>query len=697
MNSRRKTIIRIVSVASIFVLICLIFVIKMINVALNAGTKTINTGTYERREPITALRGQIYDRNGEVLVYNEYSYDLIFDYDAMAATNVDRNYAILEVVDALLETGNLDKSEESSFPFEGEYPNYTYSVEARDGESAIYYRLLRRIAQNELEDECDTPKNQLTAAYLDDFYAQNPDAFPSEGEIVDWYLERYAINAKDGEGNLLFSDAEIDKILRMRYDMEVKDFSIYNRFIVASGLDISFISYLKEMAVAGVDFEVVSARRYAYPGYASHILGRVGEIPEELWESYKVLGYNMSDKVGLDGCEKAFEEYLRGVDGVMVVVEDREGNIIDKYVEVEPVAGLDVYLTIDIDIQIAAEDGLKYNVDVLQTSEAGALTAIDPKNGEVLAIASYPTYDLSLFNENYNEYLADPNRPLYNRALDGLYAPGSTFKLGMVAAGVSSGIFGAADCVNCSGQYMYYAPSYTPKCWVYPGSHGNIDSVGALKVSCNCYFFELGRLMGIDLMNKYCTGFGLGEYTGIELGEKKGILAGPTYRELNGLEVWKPGNTIAAAIGQSDNNFTPIQIASYVATLLNGGTRYSVHLFKEAREYGSEIPSVAGNSNVLGTVSLSTEAIDAVKEGMRQMVESSTNVSRYMKDVPVTVGGKTGTAELGGNATENGLFVCAAPYDDPEIIICSVIEHAGGGSYAAIAASEVLEAYYKVK
>ncbi len=696
MRDNRKTLIRIFAVAIIFAVICIVYFVKMINVTLNAGPKIIVTDTYERREPIAALRGQIYDRNGKVLVYNEYSYDLVFDYDAMAATNVDRNYAILQVVYALRSTGNADKASESSFPFEGKYPDYKYTAEATDGKSDIYYRLLKRIAQDELEDECEIAKNQLTVAYLDEFYKSNPGAFPSESEIVDWFLQRYKINATDTDGAPTFNDEQIDEIIRMRYDMEVKDFSIYNRFVVASGLDVGFISYIKELSVVGSDFEVVTARKYAYPGYASHILGRVGNIPSEEWEYYKSQGYGMNDVVGLDGCEKAFEEYLRGVDGVMLVTEDGDGNIIDRRVEVEPIAGLDVYLTIDIDLQIAAEDGLEYNVNAMQNSEAGALTAIDPDNGEVLAIASYPTYDLALFSERYNDYLADSARPLYNRALDGLYAPGSTFKLGMVAAGVSSGTVKATDCINCSGRYMYYAPSYSPKCWIYPGSHGDIDSIGALEVSCNCYFFELGRLMGIDLMNEYCKGYGLGQYTGIELGEKRGILAGPLYRELNGLEIWKPGNTIAAAIGQSDNNFTPIQMASYLATLLNGGTRYSAHLFLEAREYGSDAPTVNSEPEVLGTVALTKEATDAVKEGMRRMVESSSSVSRYMRAVPVTVGGKTGTAELGGTAEENGLFVCAAPYDQPEIVICSVIEHAGGGSYAAIAASEVLEAYYKV-
>lgn len=696
MRSNRKATVRIIAVAAFFIIVCLVFFVRMINITRNAGPKIISTDTYERREPITALRGQIYDRNGKVLVYNEKTYDLVFDYDAMAATNLDRNYAILQVVYALRATNNGEKVGESSFPFDGAYPNYTYSSAARDTDSDVYYRLLKRIAEDELEDESERAKNDLTASHLEEFYKQNPAAFPGESEIVEYFLERYKINSTDADGNPLFDDEEIDIIIRMRYDMEVKDFSIYNRYVVASGLDLSFISYIKELSVMGADFEVVAKRGYAYPGYASHILGRVGNIPAERWEYYKELGYDMNDVVGLDGCEEAFEEYLRGVDGVMVVVEDLDGNIIDQWVELEPIAGMDVYLTIDIDLQIAAEEGLEYNIDALTGAEAGALTALDPNNGEVLAIASYPSYDLSTFSANYNALLTDENKPLYNRALDGLYAPGSTFKLGIAAAAISSGTVTADDTVHCGGRYMYYAPSYTPKCWVYPNSHGDLDAVGALKVSCNCYFFEMGRLMGIDMMNEYCSGYGLGEYTGIELAEKKGILAGPLYREMNGLDIWKPGNTIAAAIGQSDNNLTPMQINLYVATVLNGGTRYEAHLFKEAREYGSSSATVVKEAEVLNTVALTNSAVNAVKEGMKQMVESSSYAKSYLKGIPVTVGGKTGTAELGGSAEENGLFVCAAPYDNPEIVVCSVIEHAGGGTYAIISASEVLKAYYGV-
>lgn len=686
--------IRIFCVAAVFILICAVYFIKMFNIVANADRgDNIDTGTYERREPIQALRGEIFDRDGTVLVYNEYTYNMVFDYDAMAATQIDRNYAILQAVYALSSTGNQGCRTASSFPFDGTYPNYTYSAEAKDTDSNIYYRLLKRIAQNELEEDAPVSKTELTVDYLEKFYAENPDEFPSEYEIVEWFLTRYKLGELRDDGSALFSNSEIDKIIRVRYDMEVADFSIYNRYTFADDLDISFITYIKELNVVGADFEVETSRKYAYPGYASHILGRVGEIRKEDWEYYKELGYDMNDIVGLDGCEAAFESYLHGEDGVRVVIEDKSGRIIDSYVEKEPVAGNDVYLTIDIDVQMAAEDSLAATVKSLANSKAGALTAIDPNSGEVLAVASYPTFDLSRYGEDYNKLLADPANPLYNRALDGLYAPGSTFKVGMVAAGISNGTLGAHTTIDCAGRYTHYQ-GYQPRCWIYPGSHGPLNAMGALEVSCNCYFYELGRLMGIDKMNEYCSGYGLGQYTGIELGEKSGILAGPTYREENGLEGWTAGNTISAAIGQSDNTFTPIQLSVYIATVLNGGTRYGTHLLKEVKAYGNGDIVYVQKPDVKGAVKLTDEAITAAKQGMRQMVASSATVSRYMRDVPVTVGGKTGTAQLGGDLTENGLFVCAAPYNDPDIVVSVVIEKSGGGTYAAQAAADTLKAYY---
>ncbi|MBE6583948.1 MAG: hypothetical protein E7649_03045 [Ruminococcaceae bacterium] len=688
MKFRNKTLLRLFFVGAVFVAICVLFLVRLINIAATSQPNKIQTGTYQREEIIEAQRGEIYDRNGNKLVYNSYTYDLALDYDAMAATQQERNYDILTVLGAIDAMGSSGKLNNDSFPFDGTYPNYTYKAQAVDGDSNMYYRLLKRIAQNELEDECETPKTELTVSYLDSFYKQSPQAFPSETEILNWYLTKYKLVSEDGVAE--FADAEMDKLIRMRYDMEVNDFSVYNKYTVIKGVDMKFITYMEELSVAGVTFTANATRQYSYPGYASHILGQVGKIQQENWSYYQSLGYDMNDVVGINGCEQAFESYLRGQDGIRQVTEDENGNVIDSKIIKTAVAGKDVYLTIDIELQIAAEDGLERNVNNIPTAEGGAICALDPNSGEILALASYPTFDLSTYNEDYDKLSKDPSKPYLNRALNEIYAPGSTFKVGMAAAGISSGKISSSTILDCSGKYTYYK-DYQPTCL---GVHGDVNAAYSLQVSCNCYYYELGRRMGIDLMNEYCEAYGFGQHTGVELREEVGILAGPAYRDENGLEHWTAGNTISAAIGQSDNSVTPIQLASYIATVLNGGTRYSAHLLKEVREYGSGRLVIKSEKVKLGEVSLSADALEAAKTGMRRMVRNSATVSTYMSDVPVTVGGKTGTAQRGGDKLDNGLFVCAAPYDDPEIVVSSVIESSGSGALSTYAASRVLAAYY---
>ena len=296
MSSKNKFSFRVFFVLAFFLIVCAIFAIRMINICVTAEPGQISTGTYERREPIQAVRGEIYDRNGKKLVGNVYTYDLVLDYDAMAATQLLRNYDILKITNALGELGKQDEIGGDSFPFEGTYPNYTYTKKALDKDSDVYYRLLKRIAQNELESDSGVPRNQLTVSHLEAFYEKNPDKFPSEEKIVSWYLERYKMLPDGKGGEALFSDEELDTLIRMRYDMEVKDFSIYNRYTVLSDVDIRLITYIEELSVPGVAFETVTGREYLYPGYASHILGQLGSIPAELWEEYQALGYDMSDK-----------------------------------------------------------------------------------------------------------------------------------------------------------------------------------------------------------------------------------------------------------------------------------------------------------------------------------------------------------------------------------------------------------------
>ena len=693
MSTKNRTPFRIIGVSVIFVIICLIYIVRMVNIRINADPEAKNEGTYVREEKILAVRGEIYDRNGVKLVSNDYKYNFVFDYEAMSADRRGRNLAILEAVNALEKTKNTDKRSESSFPFEGTYPHYTYSSVALNTSSNIYYRLLKRIAGNELEEESPKNKQDLTAAYLEEFYKENPEAFPKVSEIVEYYLKKYKLDIVGDDGKRIYDNASIDKIFRVVYDMEVNDFSPYTPYVLASDVDMNFIAYVKEKNIVGSTFQITYSRAYEYPGYASHILGRTGRIYEEDWEYYNSLGYEMNAIVGVDGCEYAFEQYLRGVDGVMIVTEDSEGNVIDRQIQTPAIPGKDVYLTIDISLQIAAEDGLRDNVEYVNmtygaSAEAGAAVALDSKNGGILAIASYPTYDLTTFSEDYNSLVSNAANPLTNRALQGLYAPGSTFKLGMVAAGIDSGTVTASTRVNCTGAYQYYDH---PKCWVYPSEHGYLDASGAIQVSCNCYFYEVGRLMGIEVMNEYCNYLGLAQKTGIELYEATGNLAGP-----ESTPNWSMGETIRAAIGQSTNTFTPIQLASYVNTLLAGGERYATHLLYQVREYGSGEVYFSYETQLLSSYEFSDTVLDPIKAGMKQMIENSDNVSRYLRGIPVTVGGKTGTAQLGAGIVDNGLFVCAAPYDNPDITICSIIEKAGGGSYSARCAADILKAYYNV-
>lgn len=695
MKSKNSFSLRIFLIIALFALFCAIFAVRMINISATSERDIIVTDTYERREPIRALRGEIYDRNGVKLVGNVYSYNLVLDYDAMAITQVLRNKDILTLNTALEKFGIEPASDGSSFPFTGTYPNYTYSAEARNTDSSVYRKLLKRIAENELETDSEKPKNQLTVSYLADFYKSNPDEFPSEQEILDWYLQRYRMLPEYNDNTATFSDSELDKLIRMRYDMEASDFSIYTRYVLAEDVSQDFIAFVEELSIPGAEFERVAQREYLYPGYASHILGQLGSITEELWEEYKAEGYDMDDKVGLSGCEFAFEKYLRGVDGVKVVIEDKQGNIIDSYVETEAKAGYDVYLTIDIELQIAAEKGLKENVAYFGDADAGGITAIDPDNGEVLVLASYPTYDLSTFNRDYDELNKNTITPWRNRALSA-YTPGSVFKVGMVAAGITTGKVSGSTSFICDGA----DPVYGNKCWIHPGRHGDVNAAYALQVSCNCYFYELGPLLGIDKMNDFCTLYGLGQPTGIEIREEIGILAGPEYSEKYG-STWQERDTVMAAIGQSDNMFNPLQISGYISTILNGGNRYSAHLLKEVRSFEGEV-IFSSEAVVLNTVHLSDAALTSVKNGMKQMVKYDSVASHYMSGLPVTVGGKTGTAQRGSGKNDNRFFVCAAPYNDPEIVVSVIIEprddkpkdNAHGSSYACIAAARVLEKYY---
>jgi penicillin-binding protein 2 len=709
---RNERISRLWWLGGLFLLVCLFYILRLAGLELNAanigGHK--QDGTVSRTVVVQAVRGQIYDRNGVPLVVNEYTYHLTMDYSVLPTDMESRNSAILQALHMLEACGEIGRFCTYDFPFEGHYPNLTYRPSASDPVSDTYDTLLSVVEANGLRREAVLrlkSERYLNTSEATELYHSDPTGFITAERLSDYFVEEYELDAKGEDGRPLYGAADIDRLIRVLWGMEAVGFSRANDYVMARGVSMETITCEKELGIPGIGFSTDVARVYRFPGVASHILGQTGPIYAEEWDYYRELGYNMNAIVGKSGCEAAFESYLRGKDGIKVIVEDKDGNIVREYMKTEAVAGQDVYLTIDVHLQMAAEEALADNVAYIRSTyhredcEKGALVAMDPNTGAVLAIASYPTYDLSTFNRDYETLAANPAQPLLNRALSGLYAPGSTFKPGMVAAALMEGVVTSSTKLECAGTYTHYQ-SYQPDCWIYnSGSgvrmHGWINAAEALRVSCNCYFYETGRLLGINRMNLYCRMFGLGESTGIELGEQIGSLAGPDHRaDLHGLE-WQATDTIAAAIGQSDNAFTPLQLGVYTSTLVTGGDRYAAHLLYKVRDFTTRQDVVVTKPEKLSSFDLPDAHRLDIIGGMEQMVSTSYSVSEYMKNVPVTVAGKSGTAQTGAGSTENGLFICCAPSRDPEIVVVSVIERAGGGSYSAMSAGAVLEAYYAGK
>ena len=686
MNNRTHTL-RYLGIVTLFCLICVIYLGRLFFIQISGRENEYKADITTREVTVQAVRGEIYDRNGVKLVANRYSYDLSFAHSQFYSLSLqERNTVCLSVQNALAKRGGEGVREQKFFPFDGTYPNYTYNADTLDGDSIRAYRLKRVLSDVGLEADA-------TAI-----------------ELRDYYTETYDLLQLDNNGFRRFSDAEVDTLIRLYYDIDAVRFRSSGEYVLCQGVDMSLMTYIKEQNIKAVNFTVNVAREYCYPGYASHIIGLVGPIYSEEWGYYNELGYQMNAIVGKSGCEAAFENYLHGTDGKIRIKEDKNGNVTEVEVLTQAVAGNDVYLTIDINLQIAAEDGLAENVDYVTAQslgfaengalcEAGAAVAMNPNTFEVLAIASYPTYDLTTYNADYNVLLQDPARPLTNRAIDGFYAPGSTLKLGMAAIALQNGALTQSEYITCTGRYHN-----TIGCSTYADTHswGSIRVVDAIAYSCNSFFCELGNRLGIQTMERDLAKFGLGESTGLELGGGSGILAGPTYRgEIQSEEQWQPGMTWGAAIGQSDHQLSPIQMATYIATLCNGGTRYTAHLLHSVYRFGSDEPSYVfeqSEETVLSRIEIDQNHLDTVFAGMKKMITETSFTNRWIADnddIPVTVGGKTGTAQQGGDRPDNALFVAAAPYNNPDIVISVVLENGAHGYYSAITAARILEAYYK--
>ena len=608
-------------------------------------------------EVVPASRGIITDRNGKVLVSNRLAYTLVFDRSGFT-DDAALNDAILRLIRLCQETGT---SWNDTLPI-GQTGSFVRYTNDRSESFSSYLE-----------------KNKLTAT-------------ASGRQLIAEMRELYHIDESLSE-----KDARL--VIGVRYELHSRD-----SYTFAEDVSSEVLSLITDGRYEGVSIHTASARVYNTT-LAAHILGTIGPIWQEEWSSnektgyvgYADKGYSMNDLVGKDGVEKAFEEYLRGTDGRRLITTDEDGKLTGELYTREPQPGGTVALTLDIDLQADVERALAETItgmiDEDSNERGGAAAVVSVGSGEVLALASYPTYDLSTFNEDYEELVADERLPMFNRATQGIYAPGSTFKMCTAVAALESGIITPSSIIQDRGIYTYYRDPQ-PMCWVYRqggSTHGRINVTQAITESCNYFFYEVGRLTGIRTLDSYASQFGLGQSTGIEIGDSSGVLASPEWADSHNQE-WTDGQTITAAIGQSYNLFTPLQLANYIATLVGGGEHYQAHLLKNVKEYDNSRLLYVYDDEPLNTVEMSDSTIEAVTKGMHELTVSG-GVAFAFRDCVVSAGAKTGSAQVGTDIA-NGVFVAYAPYEDPEIAVAIVIEKGGSGAALATTAVEIINSWF---
>ncbi len=632
-------------------------------------------------EVVEASRGILTDRNGKVLVSNRQVYTITFD-SSKLSEDTDPNEAILRLI-TLCEQHGVQW--EDNLPISFNIP-FTYKLEEySDTLQSRFEDFLLDGEWIEAEFLSSGALPRLTAEAMETLGTNSP--ILTSGDFISLMRAHYGIPSR-------WTSAQARKVIGVRYELDVRTIVNTTAYVFAEDIDSELISILTDGQYEGVVVGTSSVREYSTE-YAAHVLGRIGYIDPEEYAELKAQGYPMDALIGKDGVEKAFEEYLRGTDGVRMITTNEEGKITGELYSKDPSPGSTVALTLDIDLQEATEKALAATIEEMTAKDGnaargGAAVVMGVGTGDVLAMASYPTYDLTTYTSEHTE-----GSPFINRAIQGAYAPGSTFKMVTAVAGLESGIISPTSRIRTSGVYTYYAPSYTPKCWIYRqggGSHGSINVSQAIYHSCNYFFYDVGRQVGISTLGKYASDFGLGQSTGIELaGERTGILAGPEYSASAG-QLWYDGNTLQAAIGQGDNLFTPLQLANYTATLVGGGERYAAHLLKSVKSYDNSDVLYLYDEPPVATVEMSESTVSAIKSGMGDLARTG-SVSRYFRECVVSAGAKTGSAQTGSDVA-NGVFVCFAPLEDPEIAVAVVIEKGGSGAALASTAVEIINAYY---
>ena len=669
MDDKKQFSRRLFAIGGLFSFVLILYLVTLFDAQIVHGAeyRARSIRTNAKSETVVTSRGVITDRSGKVLVSNRSVYTLELDASLASGDDETLNAGLTRLMELLDRHGIVW---EDGLPLSDSAPfDYSFSVSGSHG-ALNRYLVSKKWAD---KDELNT--------------TDDPPVTPER--LLSLLREEFGVDE-------VLTDAQARRLVGLRYCLAVTKLDQLATAAIASDISVELIAELKDGEYAPVHIGTSSVREYQTDA-AAHILGRITKIPREKWDEYKDKGYAMDAYVGRDGVELAFEDYLRGKNGRRIVTTNTAGKVTGEIYSVEPEPGNTVALTLDIDFQENVERVLAERVNAM-TAEDGiargaAAAVVQVGTGEVLALASYPTFSLRTYNEDYQENYENPLQPFYNRATQGTYAPGSTFKPVTAIAALETGIITPKSTILTKGVYHYGTWAY--KCWLYSqngGNHGRINVTEAIKVSCNYFFYDVGRMTGISTLARYASAFGLGEPTGIEIPEKIGVMTTPDY--VNSLEghYWTDGQTLTAAIGQSYSLFTPLQLANYVATLAGGGTRYNAHLLKDVRTYdNAEIVDVY-NEPAAEIIDIEPQNLNAVLQGMRDLVVSG-SVAYYFKDCVVDASAKTGTAQTGSKVS-NGVFVAFAPYDDPQIALAVVIEKGGSGGALASTAVQILNSYF---
>ena len=703
--------IRTLTVAAVLAVLLAVFagVLYYLQIVRGEEYRAASTVRNVNVETVEAARGELLDRYGRTLVSNRATYEIVLETSRMGK-EPERNAILLELIAIYRENGltwadTLPISQEAPFTYTSENP-LVYT----DSEGKLRFHYLGALL-------AELP---LGSAILPDRWEEEDleEAGSLAGlgpgltaeEVIAGLRQYFLID----EG---LSDADARALIGVLYEVNLRSTELRtSEYIFAQDVNINAISAIKERGLTGVTVRATTVRQYNTTA-AAHLLGRVGAIQN--WDAYKGKGYNMNDTVGIDGVEYAFEDYLRGEPGTLVQELNTSGKVVSESWRVDPATGESqepqpgdhVMLTLDLRLQEKVEQVLADTIEGLEDedTEGGAMVVQSVNDGGILAMASYPTYDLSTVyssNEAYQAAAEDPRKPFTNRATGEIYSPGSTFKPLVAIAALEEGLVTPTEEIRDTGRLQlpeeehYPYGDWHPQCWYYRqygGLHGLENLAEALRDSCNIYFYTIGHRLGIEKIDQYAAAFGLGQTTGLELPEEEGRVAGPETSEELGME-WYGGNLLNAAIGQDNTMVTPLQLTNYISTLVNGGNHYATHLLKTVKTSDFSGTVYEYEPELLGSLDLDPANVEAVKQGMWLVAnDPESSSSAYFRDLPVEVGAKTGSAQVSSEVEADALFVCFAPYDDPQIAISMVVEQGASGSNLAQAVAQVVDYYFSAE